>query len=175
MSKTALIYSPEGGSVNTVAVKLGDVIGNDNVDIISVRESRKEDIEKYKQIILIGSTVGADHWSNERAENEWPDFFTSIEDVSFEDKKLAFVGLGNSILYPHHFADVMAFFYEEFAKKKAEIFGFVDAKEYTFTDSKAVNEDGFFCGLPIDEDTEEELTMERLKNWVSMLKADFEF
>jgi flavodoxin I len=53
--------------------------------------------------------------------------------------------------------------------------GFVDAKDYNFTDSEAVNDDGFFCGLPIDEDNEAELTTERLEKWIFMLKSDFEF
>jgi len=44
-----------------------------------------------------------------------------------------------------------------------------------FTDSEAVNDEGFFCGLPIDEDNEAELTTERLEKWILILKSDFEF
>ena len=88
---------------------------------------------------------------------------------------MAIVGLGNSFLYPAHFADGMADHYERIKKKNARIFGFVDAKEYDFTDSKAVNAEGLFCGLAIDEDNEEELTPGRLEKWISILKSDFEF
>ena len=175
MSKTALFYSPEGGNVNRVANKLGEMIGNDKVDIIPVKEVEKEDIDKYNQIILVGSTVGADHWNNETIVDEWPEFFTKIKEISFEKKKVALVGLGNSVLYPEHFADGMAVLYERIKKQNAEILGLVDAKDYDFTDSEAVNDEGFFCGLAIDEDNEEELTTERLEKWISILKADFEF
>ena len=41
--------------------------------------------------------------------------------------------------------------------------------------SEALDEDGYFCGLAIDEDNEPELTKERLENWLSILKSDFEF
>ncbi len=175
MSKTALFFSPEGGNVNRVANKLGELIGNDKVDIIPVKEVEKGDLDKYNKIILVGSTVGADHWNNEIVADEWPEFFTKIKEISFEKKKVAIVGLGNCVLYPEHFADGMAVLYERIIQQNGEILGKVDAKDYDFTDSEAVNDEGFFCGLPIDEDNEAELTTERLEKWISILKPDFEF
>jgi flavodoxin long chain len=175
MSKTALFYSPEGGNVNSVANQLGEMIGNEKVDIIPLKEVKVEDVNKYNQIIVIGSTVGTDHWSNENVPDEWPEFFSKIEEISFEDKKVAIVGLGNSFIYPSHFANDMAELHENFEKKNAKIFGFVDAKDYDFTESDAVNEEGYFCGLAIDEDNEPELTPERLEKWIQQLEPDFNF
>jgi len=175
MSKTALFYSPEGGNVNRVANMLGEMIGNDKVDIIHVKEVEKGDLSKYDKVILLGSTVGADHWNNETIVDEWPEFFTKIKEISFEKKKVAIVGLGNSFLYPSHFVDGMAVLYERLTKQNAKVLGKVEKKGYDFTDSEAVNDDGLFCGLPIDEDNEEELTAERLENWISILKPDFDF
>jgi flavodoxin I len=175
MSKTAVFFSPEGGNVNSVADKLGEMIGKDKVDVIPLREVKEEDLINYHQMIVIGSTVGTDHWSNEAVPDEWPDFFSKMEPISFEDKKVAIVGLGNSFIYPSHFANDMAELYENFQKKHAKIYGFVDAKDYDFTESDAVNEEGFFCGLAIDEDNEPELTPSRLEKWIQQLQADFEF
>lgn len=175
MSKTALFFSPEGGNVNRVATMLGALIGNDKADIIPAKEVESEEFDKYKQIILIGSTVGTDHWSNETVVNEWPEFFSKMKDISFENKKVGIVGLGNSFLYPSHFADGMAEHYKEIKKHNAKIFGKVDPEGYDFTDSEALNDDGLFCGLPIDEDNEPELTSERLEKWINSLKPDFEF
>jgi len=175
MSKTAIFYSPEGGSVNRVAIKLGQVIGKEKVELIPVNKVKKEDVDKSSQIILVGSTVGADHWRNEILVNEWHEFFKKIADTGFEDKKVAIVGLGNSVLYPEHFADGMASLYKEVTDKGAKVFGSVDAKDYDFEDSEALNDEGFFCGLAIDEDNEYDLTTGRLEKWVSMLKPDFEF
>ena len=175
MSKTALFFSPQGGNVNDVTNKLGALIGNDRVAIIPVKEVQKEDIDKYDQIILLGSTVGADHWSNETIVDEWPAFFEKAEGINFEKKKIAIVGLGNSFLYPSHFVDGMADLYEKIAKLNAKIYGKVEPEGYDFTDSEALDDDGLFCGLPIDEDNEPELTTERLEKWLSLLKPDFEF
>lgn len=175
MSKTVILFSPEGGNVNSVANKLGELIGNDKVDIIPVKEVEEGDIGNYNKIILVGSTVGADHWDNEIIVDEWPEFFTKIKDISFENKKFAIVGLGNSVLYPEHFVDGMAVLYERILQQNGEALGKVDSNDYDFTDSEAVNDEGVFCGLPIDEDNEAELTTERLEKWISILKPDFEF
>jgi len=175
MNKTAIFFSPEGGNVNRVTIQLGEVIGNEKVDIIPANKVVKENLYKYKQIIFVGSTVGADHWSNKTIVDEWQEFFRKIDEISFEDKKVALVGLGNSVLYPEHFADGMAHLYKQIANKKAKIFGFVEAEGYTFTDSEALNDEGLFLGLPIDEENEYDLTAGRLEKWVSKLKPDFEF
>jgi flavodoxin I len=175
MSKTALFFSPVGGNVNRVANELGEMIGNDKVDIFPVKEVEPEDLNKYKQVILVGSTVGADHWTNEILVDEWELFFSKIGDHAFSDKKVAIVGLGNCVLYPEHFADGMANLYDRITRQNASVFGFVDANEYDFTDSDSVNEDGYFCGLAIDEDNEAELTTERLAKWIALLQPDFEF
>ena len=175
MSKTAIFYSPQGGNVDSVANRLGEMIGNDKVDIIPVIDVEKGELNKYNQIILVGSTVGTDHWNNEVVVDEWIEFFKKIKDISFEEKKVAIVGLGNCVLYPEHFADGMADLYERITKQNAKVLGKVDAKDYDFEDSEAVNDDGFFCGLAIDEDNEAELTTERIEKWILILKSDFEF
>ncbi|MCF8378683.1 MAG: flavodoxin domain-containing protein [Bacteroidales bacterium] len=175
MNKTALFFSPEGGNVNRVTIQLGEVIGNEKVDIIPAKDMVKEDLHKYSQIIFVCSTVGADHWTNEIYVDEWQEFFRKIEEISFEGKKVAIVGLGNSVLYPEHFADGIAHLHKKIANKNANIYGFVDAEGYTFNDSEALNEDGLFYGLPIDEENEYDQTSERLENWISKLKSDFEF
>lgn len=175
MSKTALIFSPEGGNVNSVTDMLGELIGMDKVDIFPAKDVEEGDLNDYDQLILLGSTVGTDHWSNETIIDEWPGFYNKVKDIPFEDKKVAIVGLGNSFLYPSHFADGMAAHCEKLKNLNARVLGRVEAKGYDFTDSESLDEDGYFCGLAIDEDNEPELTKERLENWLSILKSDFEF
>jgi len=175
MSKTAVFYSPVGGNVNNVANMLGELIGHDKADIIPVKEVESKDLNKYQQMILVSSTVGTDHWNNEIIVDEWPEFFRKSKDLGFDNKKVAIVGLGNCVLYPEHFADGMAVLHEEIKKQNGEVLGKVPAEGYDFTDSESLDDDGFFCGLAIDEDNEAELTKERLEKWISLLQPDFKF
>jgi flavodoxin I len=78
-------------------------------------------------------------------------------------------------LYPEHFADGMAHLYKELTERNAKVLGFVDAEGYTFEDSEALIDEGIFCGLPLDEDNEDDLTDERLEKWIAILKPDFGF
>jgi flavodoxin I len=49
--------------------------------------------------------------------------------------------------------------------------GSVPVDGYTFNASKSVI-NGRFCGLPIDEDSEPDLTEERLRAWADQLKRE---
>ena len=52
-----------------------------------------------------------------------------------------------------------------------KMIGKVPTSGYTYDDSKSVI-DGKFCGLPIDEDNESELTDERLSQWVQQINSE---
>ncbi len=49
--------------------------------------------------------------------------------------------------------------------------GKVSPDSYNFSESKSVV-NGLFCGLPLDEDSEPDLTDERLVQWVNQLKSE---
>ena len=55
MSKTAIFFSPEGGNVDSVAHKLGELIGNEKADIFPVKEVEKGvfDTNTIKLFLLV--------------------------------------------------------------------------------------------------------------------------
>ena len=53
----------------------------------------------------------------------------------------------------------------------AKLIGKVPTAGYTFDSSKSVV-DGKFCGLPIDEDNESELSDQRLADWVQQINSE---
>ena len=57
-----------------------------------------------------------------------------------------------------------------FTKAGAEMVGYVDKSAYTFDESKSVIGESF-CGLPLDEDSESDLTDSRLETWATQLRA----
>ena len=59
-----------------------------------------------------------------------------------------------------------------FTKAGAEMVGYVDKSTYTFEESKSVIGESF-CGLPLDEDSESDLTDSRLETWASQPKVKF--
>ena len=49
--------------------------------------------------------------------------------------------------------------------------GYVSKDGYTFEDSKSLIGDKF-CGLPLDEDSESDMTDDRLMSWAIQLKQE---
>jgi len=174
MSKIAIFYGPVGGAVNRAADKLKDLIGEDKVEMVAVKNATSADIEKYDKIIFGLSTVGKESWDSEYASNDWGNFLPEVSKVDYSNKTIAVFGLGDHITYSHGFVDHIGLLGKELMEHGAVLVGPVDTDEYEFEESDAVV-DGKFIGLPLDEDFEPELTDERLEKWVEVIREDFGF
>jgi len=173
MSKIVLLYAPKGGSVETAAQRLERLYDDSDLDVIEISNFDVKNLVSYKNFILGCSTVGAENWEDADSNNEWDQFFHEIEEqkISLEGKKVAIFGLGNQVLYPDHFVDAMMLLKNEAEKHGAEIVGYWPTKGYDFTDSDAVEGDKF-VGLALDEDNEDELSDQRIEEWLSIIKPE---
>ena len=105
-----------------------------------------------------------------------------IGELDLKDKPVAIFGLGDSVGYGEDFVDAMEELHRFFEKAGAKMVGYVPLDDYTFVSSRCLiphlneitkPEDGEkFCGLPVDEDSENEKTEDRVKNWCIQLKSE---
>ncbi len=174
MAKTGIFYGPEKGSVDRVAHMVAKEFGEGNVDLISVKDKDPKLMEKYDKIIIGVSTLGMSNWNSEIGKNDWDTFSAGLDQVNLKGKDVAVFSLGDQVTYPEHFVDALGWMYDKLKPLGANVVGFVDSEGYEFEDSEGFR-DGKFLGLPVDEDTEPEMTEERVKAWVKMLKNDFGF
>ena len=58
-----------------------------------------------------------------------------------------------------------------FQQAGATMVGYVSTSEYTFDESKSVIGESF-CGLPLDEDSESDMTDTRISQWTDQLKSE---
>jgi flavodoxin I len=174
MSKTAIFFGPEKGSVNRVADLIKSLIGPEKVELVPVKNASVADFADYDQIIFGISTVGKETWDGKPASSDWGKFLPQVSQGDFKGKKVAIFGLGDHITYSSSFVDFMGLLAKQLMKTEAHIVGQVPVDEYEFEESAAVF-DGKFTGLPLDEDFEPELTPERVKKWIVQLSKDFIF
>ena len=174
MSKIAIFYGPQGGAVNRVADKIMDIIGEDKVEMIAVKDASVTDLEKFDKIIFGLSTAGKYTWDSEYSSNDWGKFLPEIGKTNYAEKTVALFGLGDHVTYSHGFVDHIGLLGKELIKNGASLVGKVSTDGYEFDESDAVI-DGEFIGLPIDEDFEPELTDERVAGWIELLKPEFGF
>jgi len=172
MSKMAIFFGPEKGSVHRVAKLLASKLENLNPDLILVNEATAEDLERYDTIIFGISTIGRDTWDQKFGNVDWAKFMPTVSSFDFTGKKVAVFGLGDHITYAYHFVNSMGILAKTIIKNGGELVGKVNPEGYTFQDSEAL-EGGLFLGLPVDEDFEPELTDSRLEAWVKQLNKEF--
>jgi len=174
MSKIAIFYGPIGGAVNRVADKIKVAIGENNVEMVAVKNASVADIKKFDKIIFGVSTVGKDTWDSEFSNNDWSKFLPEIGKITYAEKTVAIFGLGDHVTYAHGFVDHVGVLGKELLKNGANLVGKVSTDGYEFDESEAVIDDKFM-GLAIDEDFEPELTDERIAGWIELIKPDFGF
>jgi len=172
MKKIGLLYGPVGGSTERVAKQIHEIIGADKCDILKVRDSKKEDLSRYDNIIFGCSTIGAETWQADQVKSGWFTFIHELGKADLKGKKIAIFGLGDQIRYPDHFVDAMGEIYEILKSKGADTVGKVDPAGYQFTDSKALS-GGRFVGLPIDEEFEADQTESRIREWLREILPQF--
>ncbi|MDP4183559.1 MAG: flavodoxin domain-containing protein [Bacteroidota bacterium] len=175
MKKIGLIYWPKGGSVERCATMMFDKIENSDIEILALDDVNVSKISGYDLIILGGSTVGADHWEDARTENQWSYFFADLKNnnIDLKGKKVALFGLGNQVLYPSQFVDGINSLKKSIEAFGPEFIGSWSVNSYDFEESESIV-GGRFVGLPLDEDTQSELTETRIEKWVKQLSEEYE-
>jgi flavodoxin I len=171
MKKIVLLYWPKEGSVEIAAKKIYACFESSVIDIFDVDSFDTSHLSDYEMIIMGNSTVGAENWEDADADNKWNKFFREIKVHDLSNKKIALFGLGNQILYPAHFVDGLGILNDEVSKFNGKLIGKWSTEGYSYTDSEGIEDDMFF-GLALDEDTESELTDERIGKWTNILKKE---
>ena len=159
----AIVYGSTGGNTEVVAKKIQSALGSD-VALLDIGDTEADTINGYDTLILGTST-----WYDGELQDDWDSFkFDSLE---LEGKKVAFFGLGDQQGYGHEFCSGMGILYEKSKQKGAIIIGNDWPTDgYDFEASDAVV-NGAFVGLAIDEDNEDELTDQRIEEWIQSLKT----
>ncbi len=163
--KTGVFYSFSSGKTQSVAERLVKEFG-DNVEVNDIEVIGGDKFLEYDFII-----IGVSTWFGGGLPDAWEDFLPEFKETSFNNKKVAIFGLGNQQGYPENFGDAISYLVELLEPKGAKIIGFTSTEGYEFDASRSIR-DSKFMGLLIDEESQPELTVGRIKNWVKQIKTE---
>lgn len=108
----------------------------------------------------------------ERSGTGWDElYYGSMEDLQLQGKKVAVFGLGDSVSYAENYADAAGELHDVFEQLGCKMYGYVSQEGYLHEESKSIRGDKF-CGLLLDMVNQEELTPERVENWIEQLTAE---
>ena len=173
MKKLLIIYGPRGGYTEQIADTLKSELST-KFDAKSLPGSMvsSSTFNEYDNIIIGVATLGNDSWNAGRQDIDVNQIQVILNRFDFTGKKVALFGLGNSILYPEHFCDDMGIIEDLLQHKGVEVVGYTSTYNYSFKDSKALRGDEF-CGLALDNDTEQDKTESRISGWIDIITRDF--
>jgi flavodoxin I len=167
MANIGIFYGSTTGNTEKVAGMIRKEFGEENADLYNVDIVGKEDVQKYKYLIL-----GVSTWGVSDLQDDFEDFLEILDEVDFSGKKVALFGLGDQSTYADSFVDAMGILYDGLKKMGVALVGSVSKEGYSFTGSMAFIK-GKLVGLAIDEEFESHLTPGRVTNWVKQLKKEF--
>ena len=98
-----------------------------------------------------------------------------IKDVNLNGKTVALFGMGDQQGYGQWFQDALGMLHDEICDQTITLLGkWPNDDSYEFEASKALTEDGKqFVGLALDEDSQYELSDERIASWVEQVMTEY--
>lgn len=167
MTKIGIFYGSTTGNTETAAEQMQQLLGEEIVDIHDIDGSTVEQMQEYDTLIL-----GIPTWDIGQLQEDWEIFTEQLDtpDVNFNNKKFAMFGVGDQEGYPDTFGDAIGMVYDTMISKNATpIVDQWPTESYDFEESRGVK-NGFFVGMMLDEDIQPELSEERIKTFVELLK-----
>lgn len=168
MKTVGLFYGSETGNTKSAAFMIAAELGENNVEVHDIADTNPESILSYDNIIL-----GAPTWGFGELQNDWENFLPGFDELDLSGKTVAFFGLGDQVNYEDVFLDAMGTIHEKVRERGGAIVGSWPTDGYDFTGSTAV-ENGSFVGLALDVDNQDDLTPDRISQWVSKVRDQFQ-
>lgn len=152
------------------AEKIRDIIGADIVSLHNIKDEPLKNAEQYDFIIF-----GISTWDFGEIQEDWESKWDDIKDVDLNGKTIALFGMGDQQGYGQWFQDALGMLHHEINTQTITQLGFwPNDSNYEFESSKAlVNNDTQFVGLALDEDSQYELSDERIATWVEQIMTEY--
>lgn len=181
-SSTSLFASPSIGiffgtstgsteeAAHLISAEFGDA-ASEPIEIDEVQGSVAAEFAKF-DALLVGTPTWNTGADTERSGTGWDEiYYSEMQELNIAGKNVAVFGLGDSVSYAENYADATGELHDVFESLGCKMIGFTSQEGYQHEESKAARGDKF-CGLLLDAVNEEELTEDRVKNWVANLLGE---
>jgi len=167
--KIGLFYGSTTCYTEIIAEKIQAIIGADLVDIFNIKDQPLALCLDYDFIIF-----GISTWDYGQLQEDWESIWSDINQLDLSDKVVALYGMGDQVGYTDWFQDALGMLHEQVTAQGANLIGYWSNQGYEFAASKALTADeSQFVGLSLDEDTQYNLTDERLDAWCEQVLLEY--
>ncbi|MGF1685564.1 flavodoxin FldB [Photobacterium japonica] len=167
--KIGLFYGSTTCYTEMAAEKIRACIGADLVEIHNIKEAALTAMNQYDMLIL-----GISTWDFGELQEDWESVWEQLDGLNLNGKTVALYGLGDQEGYTEWFLDAMGMLHDKLLPTGAQFVGYWPNEGYAFEASKALTEDGdFFVGLALDEDSQYELSDDRITTWCEQILTEY--
>jgi flavodoxin II len=168
--KIGLFYGSTTCYTEMAAEKIQAIIGADIVSLYNIKDEPLAKASEYDFLIF-----GISTWDFGELQEDWESHWDDLDTVDLSGKTIALFGMGDQIGYGQWFQDALGMLHDKIAPQGVNFIGFwPNDEQYEFEGSKALIEDASqFVGLALDEETQYELSDERIANWVTQILTEY--
>ncbi|KKD01692.1 flavodoxin FldB [Photobacterium halotolerans] len=167
--KIGLFYGSTTCYTEMAAEKIRDCIGGELVELHNIKEAALSKMNQYDLLIL-----GISTWDFGELQEDWEAVWNQLDGLTLTGKTVALFGLGDQEGYTEWYLDAMGMLHDHLLPTGAQFVGYWPNQGYNFEASKALTEDkSFFVGLALDEDSQYELSDERIQQWCEQVLTEY--
>ncbi len=165
--KTALFFGSETGNTEEHALEIQkELIGTPlelMKDPMDLAETDVKEILNYDFII-----IGSPTWNIGELQADIEAVFEDFDKLDLTNKQFAIYGNGDQEGYPDTYQDAMGIIGNKIKSRGGKLLGFTPTTGHHYEASLGV-ENGQFMGLALDEDSQADKSLTRIKNWTKQL------
>ncbi|HRH79116.1 MAG TPA: flavodoxin FldB [Cellvibrionaceae bacterium] len=167
--KIGLFYGSSTCYTQMAGEKIAQCLGLEQVDVLNVAETPLASCQLYHYLIF-----GIPTWDYGELQEDWEEIWPELDSLDLSGKEVALYGLGDQQGYPEWFLDAMGYLHAKLIQRGARLSGYWPTQGYEFEASQALTPAGdAFVGLALDDETQFELSDERIARWCTQLKTQW--
>ena len=146
--------------------KLDELFDAPVVEIFNIKDISLDKVLDYDFLIF-----GISTWDFGELQEDWESHWQDLEKINLSNKVLACFGLGDQEGYTEWFQDALGMLHDLALTRGAKPIGYwPNSEQYEFEASKALTEDkSHFVGLPLDDESQYDLSEQRINDWCEQL------
>lgn len=167
--KIGLFYGSTTCYTEIAAEKIQEILGDELISLHNIKDEPLADCLDYDFLIF-----GISTWDYGELQEDWEASWSAISALDLTDKVIALYGMGDQVGYSEWFQDALGMLHQQVIAQGAHVIGYWPNQGYEFVASKALNEDqSHFVGLALDEDSQYELSEQRIEQWCEQILVEY--
>lgn len=166
MKKIGIFYGSSNGTTADIAERIAKKLGLGAADVYDVGSASVDKVAPY-EVLLLGSST----WGVGDLQDDWETFLPKLKQMDLTGKYVAIFGTGDAASFSDSFCDAIGIIYEALKNSGCMFCGAVSTDGYTY-DGSTAEIGSMFVGLPLDEMNEDNLTDQRIDQWLEQISVE---